>query len=472
MPFLFATCIHKQHYLYIATTNTFAMKVIALLKTVAVAALPLALFFNADKPNIKPIAAVPTTAVSTNDFLNSIGVNSAISARGERLDKTIEAIKYTGIRWIRSGYEGGATADHYQTLHRQTGVRFSYGLMSGGTDIPRLLSGGKMLAKAGALLAFEGVNEPNNWPITYNGEQGGKNQTWLAVAKLQNDLYKAVKADAMLGKYPVWSISEGGAQFDNVGLQYLQIPGGAGALMPDGTRYADYATCHNYFLHPSHPGLYDNQTWNAADPGPLCKVDGLFGNYGKTWRSKFKGYTEAELTDLPKVTTETGATLDGALDEEKQARLYLNLYLAQFKRKWSYTAIYLLRDRSDEDGNQSFGFYKADYTPRKAATYLHNFTTILADKGMLSKPKRLAYTIANKPETVHDLLLQNSYGKFQLIVWAEKATGSEAIKISLGKKFKSIKIYDPTIGTSANQTLTDVNEVPLLLTDHPLVIEL
>ena len=32
----------------------------------------------------------------------------------------------------------------------------------------------------------------------------------------------------MLKKYPVWSISEDGAEVDNVGLQFLTIPDGAG----------------------------------------------------------------------------------------------------------------------------------------------------------------------------------------------------------------------------------------------------
>ena len=49
----------------------------------------------------------------------------------------------------------------------------------------------------------------------------------MAVAKLQRDLYEAVKSDPVLAKYPVWSISEPGAQRDNVGLQFLTIPPGA-----------------------------------------------------------------------------------------------------------------------------------------------------------------------------------------------------------------------------------------------------
>ena len=426
------------------------------------------LFFSVDKPEpIKPISAL-----STNEFLSSIGVNSAIATRGEKLEKTIDAIKYTGIRWIRSGYEGNATADDYKTLHRETGVKYSYGLMSGGTDIPRLLKGAHMLADMDALLAFEGNNEPNNWTINYNGQKSGKNESWVGVATLQNELYKSVKADAGLKKYPVWNLTEGGAQVDNVGLQFLTIPAGANTIMPAGTQYADYATCHNYFSHPSHKGLYDNQTWNAADPGHLCKVDGLYGNYGKTWRNKFAGYTEEQLADLPKVTTETGVTIQGDFTEEKQARLYLNLYLAQFKRKWSYTAIYLLRDRSDEEGNQSFGFYQKDYTPRKAAVYLHNFTTILADKGVVKKLGALAYVIDNQPETVRDLLLQNSNGKFQLVIWDEKANGTDKVKLNFGKKQATIKVYDPTISESVQQALKSSSSLTLTLSDHPVIVEL
>ena len=82
----------------------------------------------------------------------------------------------------------------YLDLHAQTGVRFSWGLVSGGSDLNKLIETSRPLAKAGALLAFEGNNEPNNWGVTYQGEKGGgRAPSWLAVAKLQRDLYKTVK---------------------------------------------------------------------------------------------------------------------------------------------------------------------------------------------------------------------------------------------------------------------------------------
>jgi len=415
-------------------------------------------------------------AVRTSDFLDSIGVNTSFPDRGQPLEKTVEMLRYTGIRWVRGGIEGlkeqgPTTLQTYLDLNRQAGVRFSWGLVSGGTDIKKLLETGRQVAAAGALIAFEGNNEPNNWGVTYQGEKGGgKAPSWMAVAKLQRDLYEAVKGDPDLKKYPVWSISENGAQRDNVGLQFLTIPPGAGALMPDGTRYADAANVHNYIYHPSSPGLMDNRTWNAADPGPACKVDGLFGNYGTTWAKKFRGYSEAELQTLPRVTTETGCTIEGPVTEEVQALNLMSLYLDQFKRGWSHTAVYLLRDRTDEGGNQSFGFYRRDYAPRKAALYLHNLTTILADTGAVATPGRLDYAIPEMPETVHDLLLQQSDGTFRLVVWGERVQGEDRVTVKLGTEAAAVKVFDPTVGTEPVQTLEKAREIPLTLSNHPLVL--
>ncbi len=234
-----------------------------------------------------------TTAVPVSEFLNSIGVVSTFPDRGQPLPRTVEMVKYAAFRWVRGGIEGltsrgPTTIQTYLELHRQTGVRFSWGLVSGGTDLTKLIETARPLAAAGALLAFEGNNEPNNWGVTYQGEQGGgRAPSWRAVANLQRDLYKAVKSDPALKKYPVWSISEPGAEVNNVGLQFLTVPDGAGTTMPAGTRYADFANVHNYIYHPNSAGLDDNKTWNAADPTSACRIDGLYGNHGLTWAKAF-----------------------------------------------------------------------------------------------------------------------------------------------------------------------------------------
>lgn len=417
--------------------------------------------------NKKGIKAVPA-----NDFLNSLGVCSSITGRGETLEGTIDALNYTGIRFIRCGLEDKISVDDMITLYKQTGARIAYGLLSGGTDLDRLLRESRQLASAGVLLAIEGNNEPNNWGITYQGETGGRDLSWLPVAKLQRDLYKAVKSDPVLKDIPVWTISESGAQTDNVGLQFLSIPEGAGTLMPAGTKYADYANCHNYISHPGWPGLHDNQTWLSASLGKDCPVDGLYGNYGITWRNHFRGYFESELITLPRVTTETGYAVSKEVDDEIQARLYMNLYLSQFKRGWSYTTIYLLRTRANEPEHESFALYRMDYSPKQAAHYLHNLTTILADNKSINHPDFFSYSIPNQPATVHDLLLQKSNGKFFLVIWGERFTGgTDRITINLGTSYHSVKIYDPTVGIFPTVLLKKVNSIELTTSDHPLIVE-
>jgi hypothetical protein len=428
--------------------------------------------------------AAPATAVATNDFLDSIGIVTTFPDRGQPLARTIDMVRYCGFRWIRAGIEGlsddgPTTIQTFLDLHRETGVRLSWGLVSGGTDVARLVKTGKVLAEAGALLAFEGNNEPNNWGVTYQGEKGGGRETsWMAVAKLQRDLYQAVKSDPALANYPVWSISEPGAQRDNVGLQFLTIPPGAQTLMPDGTTYADYANVHNYVYHPHSPYPADNKAWDAADPTAASRVDGLFGNFGVTWSRRFRGYPQDQLDRLPRVTTETGANIEGPVTEELQGLNLMNLYLAQFKRGYAYTSVYLLRDRTDESGNQSFGFYRPDYSPRKAAIYLHNLTTILADKGTLAKPGQLDFEISNRPKTipktipktVHELLLQRSDGTFQLVVWGERLRGEDRVTVKLGETCDEVRLHDPTVGVEPVQTLTNINSIELTLSDHPIII--
>ena len=414
-------------------------------------------------------------AVSADEFLSSIGAVSSVSRRGEILDETIENMKYTGLRWLRVGFEDDAPVEDFIRLNKEAGTLFSYGLLSGRTEIDRLITESRQLAEAGALIAVEGSNEPNNWGITYQGETGGAMLSWLPVAKMHRDLYQAVKSDPVLKDYPVWATCETGGQIDNTGLQFLTIPEGADSLlMPAGTKYADYANCHNYVSHPSWPGLHDNQTWLSSSPGKDCPVDGLYGNFGLTWRKKFQGYSDEELETLPRVTTETGYAISekNGVTEEIQARLYLNLYLSQFKRGWKYTAMYLLKGRANEPEHEKYAFFTLENKPKIAAQYLHNFTTILADNANVENLGKIDYTIPEQPETTHDLLLQKTNGNFYLVLWGERfAGGTDKVDVKFLNNY-TIKMYDPTKCSDAINEFKNTNIVALELTNHPIILEI
>jgi hypothetical protein len=298
------------------------------------------------------------------------------------------------------------------------------------------------LANAGFLLAVEGANETDNWTVTWNGVVGGGN-SWMPVAQMQAALYAAVKADSVLKNYPVFSSSHPGGEVDNVGVQFLTIPAGAGALMPDGTVYADFANMHNYVACDGSGcfTMLDNLGWDAASPIntnlPGESHYQLQQDFGHTWYSTngnggYAGYTPAQLLPLPRVTTETGwQSQYGGTDA--QGKILSWVYLAQYKRGYTHTFIYQLKDNEGGFAN-TFGVFDTGDNPKLGATYIHNLTAILNDNAAVSStPGSLNYTIPNEPGTVHDLLMQKSTGAFELAVWDERPTGEATDNLTVNR---------------------------------------
>jgi len=409
-----------------------------------------------------------TTAVRAGDFLNSLGVCAHVTQGVDAPGPSATAMAFAGIHNLRD--DGNpATVPAWLSMHASAGIRVC---VLTNQDVASTVSMATQLNAAGALLAVEGPNEPNNFPVTYDGQTSGYTTTFLPVAKLQRDLYAAVKAAPALSGIPVFHASEaGGSEPDDVGLQFLTIPADAGAAMPDGTAYADYANTHNYVCGHSDQ-LVDNVAWQASDPTLNADWDGPYVEYGHTWHEGFAGYSDSELVTLPKVTTETGWLTQGtgAITEEQQGRLFMNLYLSAFKEGFAYTFIYMLRD----DPVQGYwGLFDTSYAPKISGTYLHNLTTILADPGPGATPGKLSYSIASEPMTVHDLLLQKTDGTFALVVWDERPSGgSDAVTVGLGTSRATVNVYDPTTGTAPAQTLHAVDTVTVTLGDHPVVVEL
>ena len=71
---------------------------------------------------------------------------------------------------------------------------------------------------------------------------------------------------------------------------------------------------------------------------------------------------------------------------------------------------------------------------------------------------------------MHDLLLQKSDGSFALVVWNELVKGTNNVKVNLGGAYATIKVYDPTVGTTPVQTNNEINSLTLPLSNHPLII--
>jgi hypothetical protein len=409
---------------------------------------------------------IGTTAVSLDAFLDSIGVCTHVAQGVDDPAKSATAMTYAGLRNLRDDGNPSAVSS-WISMHQSAGIRVC---VLSNQNVSSTLDMAKQLNGAGALLAVEGPNEPNNFAVTYMG-QTSSSTTFAPVASFQRDLYAAVTSEPSLAGIPVFHSSEaGGSEPDNVGLQFLTIPADAGTTMPAGTRYADYANTHNYVCGHSHQ-LVDNVAWNASDPTLNADWDGMYVEYGRTWNKGFAGYPNPQLVTLPRVTTETGWVTSGtgAITEEQQARVFLDLYLSAFKQGFSYTFIYMLRD----DPNQGYwGLFDTSYMPKTSGTYMHNLTTILAGSGTKT-PGKLDYSIVSEPPTVHDLLLQKGDGTFALILWDERfGGGSDMVQVNLGKSREEIQVYDPTMGTVPIATARGASFDTLTLTDHPVIIGL
>jgi hypothetical protein len=402
-------------------------------------------------------------ATSAETFLTSLGVNTHVD-QGYDPNSYIAPLRFLGVRNVR---DGERHVDGDVTIARATGVHFD---ITAGGDLKGLLATAEVLAQAGALLAFEGANEPNNFPITFDGRQGGgQGHSWYSVAAFQSALYAAVRANPLLTPYPVFGPSETGAETDNVGLQFRVIPPDSDAILPAGTRFSDYVNVHNYVVGV-HGGYADNQAWDAASPTLNDRWDGLYGNCGLTWFRHFKGYKLAQLPLVPRVTTETG--WDSVADPggaAAQAAVLTNTYLAQFKRGWRYTFIYELRDGEGGNGNQ--GLFHGD-DPKPAAVDIHNLTTILEDDKTLAHPDRLGYSVYQEPATVHDLLLQKSNGEFDLIIWDERARGDDEVTVTFPIAHDEIRLFDITRGTSPIKVFNSVRSVGLSLSDHAVILSI
>ena len=409
-----------------------------------------------------------SAAMKANDFLNTLGVTTHHTQGRDTAAQVQSGLQFLGVRHFRDdGTVDQRKLTDYCNIHTATGATMS--MLPWGGDLKDTQTFLDTLASCGGLLDVEGPNEPNNFPFVYKGVACNHSSTFLGCAQFQRDLYATAKADPKLASLPVFTLTEPGTEPDNAGLQFITIPSGSGTLMPDGTVFADYANLHNYVKCNGCSGPRDNIAWNAEAPGASeGAYDGLDGEFlNRTFGRHFPASPIG--TNLPRVTTETGWDTNGGVTQDQQGKILVNVYLSAAARGWTYTFIYQMIDDSD-----SFGVFQNTnpLTPKLAANYIHNLTSILADTSSNFSAQQLAYTISNEPATVHDLLLQKSNGTYELIVWGDQVPPKSAnVIVNLGSSHPTVKVYDITSGTTPVQSLSNANSVPLTLADHALIVE-
>jgi hypothetical protein len=398
-------------------------------------------------------AAGPTTAIRVGDFLASLGVcvhMGHTDGAYANVTQAIEDLDYLGIHQLRDAAPipgGGISYRNHRdaiTALTRAGNKFAFTV---GAGQPIAVSLGQIAeieeAHHGSVIAIEGPNEIDHWPVSYAGMTGDE-----AGRAFQRDLYAAVKSNRTLSHLPVYYFT-GGSKID----------------LWDQKGLADYANGHPYPYH-------------GEAPGP--RIVGEF-------QSHFS-------MPYPRVITEAGyfnqsnSPGRSGVDDAVQAKLTLDLLLSAFAQGVSKTFLYQLRTAYPDKGgaDADYGLFNLDNTPKPVATAIHNLTAILAEPSTAAAefaPDKLRYALTGMPATGNSILLQRSRSVFVLLVWAEPTIWNESARtsvvpsttvatVNLGTTVQLVQLFDPLLSTSPTRTYHYVRALPIDVVDHPIVLKI
>jgi hypothetical protein len=400
------------------------------------------------------------TILSASSFVGSIGVNTHVGyswGSYNNLALMQDSLTYLGVAKLRDGLTNIPSAQPVLDGLAADGYKFDLvvpsGVPSGGSSaLQQYLASVEHFGAAhpGSIVALEGLNEANLQSFSYNGSS-----TIEAAAQFQAAYFAAVNGNAALANIAVYNLSLG---YNDL-ADYAKLGDLSGA--------SDFANSHAYV---------------STSSTPQAALQLLLAN------------AKSVSSGNPAVITETGYTTQSdtpyiGASENVQAKSILNTLADAFKGGVGTTYLYQLLDAGasgvSNDPEMHFGLFNSDGTPKLAATAVHNLTTILSDDGTggHQPTAQLGYSLSNMPDSGNSMVLGKSNGAYELVIWAEPkiwndatdteiSNPSQLVTVNLGGVHHSVSVYDPLSGTTAIATYTDVSQINVPLSDHPLIIEI
>ncbi len=384
-----------------------------------------------------------TQAVRTEDFVNSIGINTHLdfSVTAYNSVSVVEsALNYLGVAQVRDAMQFSTSPALFAEVAAATGVKYDLFLAPGsGADLDGELQNLQQLPLSD-IQSVEGRNEPDLYGPGFH--EGIADQVTL---------YQFAQLN--LPGIPVIQESFGG----------LPDYGNAG----DQSSYADYGNAHTYFGTGNNPALGD---WIG-----VLNTDALKVTPGKPVIITEAGYYT------------TGSTTDpNSVDVSVQAKYTLDLVLDSIQAGNVKTYLYELLDQKSGDGSSedNFGLFYSDGTPKPAATAIRNLLTLLTDPGSSASgfPQgSMTYSLSGLPSGGNSFLMEKSDGSYWLAVWDDTRLSGPVsptditvppapVTVNLGFT-ADIAVFDPLTGTAVIQAANGVSNVTISLPDHPVLVE-
>ncbi|MDT8316220.1 carbohydrate-binding domain-containing protein [Roseomonas mucosa] len=394
-----------------------------------------------------------TTASRVGDFIDSLGVNihsQFYDTPYYDIDQVLASLQYLGIGSVRdaTGY-ASLQLDRLAYLG-ENGIKLDMMVGVQGDTYANQFALVEKLAPY--LRSLEGPNEVNYWEATLNGVGGIAGAR--AVQKLIADY---VSSSAALKDVPIINFSVAASD------------SGSFAAYGDNSANADYGNAHIYY-------------------GGGATSYSVLSTYVPMANQMNPGQ-QMVITESGYPTQTSGAGNQG-VSEAVQAKYTLNLLLDTYKLGYAATYLYELvdsfQDPTDTNQEAHYGLFNYDWSAKPVAVAIHNLTTILSDTGSTAESfttGTLGYSVSGLPATGNTLLLEKSSGTYELAVWNEQklwdsatlseiAAKSTTVTVTLDHTFGTVKVYDPLLGTEAQSIYSNVSQLQISLTDHPLVIEM
>ena len=389
--------------------------------------------------------------IEASAFISSLGVNTHLNyntSAYQNVAAVENAMRYLGLNTLRD--LGGQSWTSVYDKVASDGFRFDFIAPGQGATLlsPTALTSWLSTFQAnhpGSIASIEGLNEINFWTVSYNGQSGIP-----AGIRYQTDLYHALKATPSLAGIPDINFSLGydnQAAFTAIG----QLPG-----------ISDRGVAHIYIPWGAQPSVsfFNQLSWaQSVTPGEPMSV------------------TETGYNTL--VGTALG------VDEPTQAKMILNLVFDAAKAGVASTFLYELVDDTAFSGNEAhWGLYHSDWTPKPAATALHNLTTILTtNDGAAPLSAAPSYTVSGLDGYNASTAIHEANGTYDIVVWREPqiwnsstntaiGANTETATIQLSQAVAGYEVYDPITGATPISSGGAGSTIQVQLTDHPLIIEL
>lgn len=390
------------------------------------------------------------SARSADAFVNSIGVATHLryldTAYGQYDTVIKPKLQELGVRHIR---DGGKNSEFYRRLNELATLGIKSTLVM---DVRDGITPDNVVTEAiqPVLSSIEAVEGPNEWDVqpqlTY------KDQTFPeGLRAYQDELYAAVKSDPTTAALPVIMPS--------LAIPYYAVRLGSLAS-------ADLGNMHSY----------------AGGHVPSQDLD-----------IKWLPLTQVVIgANKPIVATECGwhnATNDPkasqpGISEQAAAKYVPRLYLEYFNRGIQRSFLYeLINERQATDQEQNFGLLRHNGSSKPAFDSLKNLIALLEDPGPEFTPQALSYNLSGNSSTLHHTLLQKRDGRFYLALWQEVPSFNlqtkldvhvpkQAVTVTLGTPVRQATAYKPLRTAAPVQQYVNPKQLELIVSDHPLVIEL